>query len=99
VMLIRTGAVPFVWDQFLPSDANLFNSQEWVSECVGPDCPYWDDADGVYRLEREDTPGSGLRPHEPLPDNARVVFTVGSEHKAYLPAIKAAYPWLAEHRA
>jgi hypothetical protein len=99
MMLVSTKPDWHIWRWFTPEAAKGDNSQEWISSWAGPLCAYWDDADGVYRLEREDTPGSGLRPHEPLPENARVVFCVGSQHKPHLPEIQAAYPFLAEHRA
>lgn len=98
MMLVRTAPDWHVWNWLQPEVMERWDSQSWVSMCAGPSAAYWDDADGVYRLERDDTPGSGLKPNEPLPENARVVMLVGSEHKPHLPAIQAAYPFLAEAR-
>lgn len=98
MMLVRTGDWT-IWRWLHTEAMERFDSQGWISMCVGPDHKaYWDDADGVYRLEREDTPGSGLKPHEPLPANARVVYFIGSEHKPHLPAIQAQYHWINEVR-
>lgn len=95
MVLIKAGACPEVWER--RHEGTLFpGDQDWVSWMVGPKCAYWDDSHGVYRLGREDTPGSGV--DGVLPDNARVVFFPGSEGKPTLPAVVNRCPWIAEHR-
>lgn len=99
MVLIRAGCRPDVWRGFDPTlaPAHFDGDQDYISAKIGPDCAFWESSrDGVYRLEREDTPGSGIT--GPLPDNARIVFFAGSEHKPHLPHIAARFPWIAEHR-
>lgn len=93
----RAGARPDIWQRLRPEIMRSMLSQDYVSAMAGEDCAYWSsERDGVYRLAREDTPGSGITGD--LPDNARIVFFAGSEHKPWLPHIKAKHPWIAEHR-
>jgi hypothetical protein len=97
LLLMTAGARADVWTRYVAGEAwDYHGDQDWISAVVGPNCPYWDDADGVYRLAREDTPGSGVTGD--LPGNARLVFFVGSEHKPDLPHVRAQHPWIAEHR-
>jgi hypothetical protein len=73
------------------------DDQWYLSDALGPDVPYFDGArDGVYRIARDDTPGSGVSGD--LPDNACIVTFPGSNGKWTLPHIAAANPWIAEHR-
>lgn len=70
--------------------------QKYLAYLVGPKCAYWDEKDGVYRLAREDTPGSGITGE--LPNNACIVFFVGSEHKPWRADIQEKFPWIANYR-
>lgn len=97
MVLIEAGAMPEVWNGFRKEIAgHIDGDQDWVSTVVGPDCPYWDESHGVYRLGRTDTPGSGV--DGLLPDNARVVFFPGDKGKPWLPEVMERCPWIAEHR-
>jgi hypothetical protein len=96
-VLIEAGSAPKIWTEFRKSMADKIDGdQDWVSLVVGPDCPYWDGEDGVYRLAREDTPGSGVT--GTLPDNARVVYFPGSNGKPWTKTAQSRCPWIAEHR-
>lgn len=94
MVLLNAGTRPDIWTRFKPR--NRGGDQDWVSEMVGADCPYWDGSDGVYRLGRLDTPGSG--PRAVLPENARVVFFPGDKGKPWDSAIQAECPWIAGSR-
>lgn len=108
MILVTAGARTDIWTRFfaVPGVATDYVryrfgkrtllGQDYVSAMVGPKCAYWDDDDGVYRLAREDTPGSGITGD--LPANASIVFFVGSQHKPWLPEIKARFPWISTHR-
>lgn len=97
MVLLTAGARPDIWDRYRTGEArNVPGDQDWISHVVGPDCPYWDGADGVYRLGRADTPGSG--PRARLPDNARIVFFPGDEGKPWIPSIREECSWIAQHR-
>ena len=96
MLLHRTGTKTELWERFNPMDPKYRDDQWLLSDKLGPDMPHWDGADGVYRLAREDTPGSGVS--GVLPDNARVVTFPGSEGKCWDAAIAAANPWIAEFR-
>ena len=95
-VLHRCGTMPWIHQMFNPSNPGCRDDQWYVSDMLGPGMPYWDASHGVYRLGRDDTPGSGVS--GTLPANARVVTFPGSEGKYFEPAIKAANPWIAEHR-
>lgn len=97
MVLITAGARPDIWTRYLKGEAaNCRGDQDFVSHVVGWDCPYWDESDGVYRLGRVETPGSG--PRSFLPKNARIVFFPGSEGKPWVREIQAECPWIVEHR-
>lgn len=95
VVLHRCGTRTDVWSEFDPEVFRGREDQDWYSAFLGPDMPYWDHQDGIYRLAREDTPGSGLGAE--LPDNARIVTFVGSEHKPWIPAVREAHPWIKKY--
>lgn len=96
VILHRCGTMPHLWQTFDRSHSRFIrDTQVWMSNAIGPDMPYWDQSDGIYRLAREDTPGSGIT--GPLPDNARIVNFVGSEAKPWDVRIRAQYPWIADY--
>jgi len=94
----KPGTRPDIWFDFIEGKlpALLRYDQDWLSRMAGVDCPYWDESDGVYRLARDDTPGSGVSGE--LPDNARIVFFPGDRGKPWLPHIMEANPWIAEYR-
>lgn len=93
VILHRCGTLPELWRSFDASKPPAVrDTQVWMSNFLGPDAPYWDGHDGIFRLARDDTPGSGVS--GTLPWNACIVTFVGSEHKPWLPAVRAANPWL-----
>lgn len=97
LMLFTPGEHPDIWGHYLKGyGRGLRGDQDVVCNVVGMDNPYWDEEDGIYRLARNDVPGSGIRGE--LPDNARIVFFVGSEHKPWLPHIRERYPWIAQYR-
>jgi len=96
MLLHRTGTLTHIWEEFDPKAPRYRDDQWLLSDKLGPNVPYWDGSDGVYRLAREDTPGSGVS--GTLPENARVVTFPGSEGKPWDAAIAAANPWIAEYR-
>jgi hypothetical protein len=96
MLLHRTGTLTHIWEEFDPKAPRYRDDQWLLSDKFGPNVPYWDGSDGVYRLAREDTPGSGVS--GALPENARVVTFPGSEGKPWDDAIAAANPWIAEFR-
>jgi hypothetical protein len=96
MLLHRTGTLTHIWEEFDPKAPRYRDDQWLLSDKFGPNVPYWDGSDGVYRLAREDTPGSGV--NGALPENARVVTFPGSEGKPWDAAIAAANPWIAEFR-
>lgn len=99
VILHTLGTAPAVWKLFVQNADQIVgalrDTQVWQSAVLGPDVPHWDAKDGIYRLERDDTPGSGIRGS--LPDNARLVFFPGSAHKPWLPAVRQANPWIGRY--
>ena len=97
ILLHRCGTMPWLWARFDPERPTCRDDQWWLSERLGPDVPHWDSRDGIYRMGREDTPGSGVNGE--LPSNARIVTFPGSEGKWTQPEIAAANPWIAEHVA
>jgi hypothetical protein len=99
VILHSLGTEPCIWNEFVPNATEVMeylrDTQIWMSKMLGPEVPYWDANDGIYRLERDDTPGSGIA--GPLPENARLVFFPGSAHKPWIPEVRAALPWIADY--
>ena len=91
VILHKCGTMPEIWQNFVPQPF-IRDTQVWMSHLVGPDAPHWTHKDGIYRLAREDTPGSGI--WGDLPANARIVNFVGSDHKPNRPEVRAANPWI-----
>lgn len=96
-VLHRCGTMPLLHQKFDPMNPRCRDDQWWVSDQLGPNVPYWDDEDGVYRLARDDTPGSGVSGE--LPANARIVTFPGSEGKAHEAHIREANPWIANAMA
>ena len=100
ILLHKCGTMPELWQAFInlgKSRIPAKDDQWYLSDALGPDVPYFDGGrDGVYRIAREDTPGSGVWGE--LPANACVVTMPGSEGKADNPRIAAANPWIAVHR-
>jgi hypothetical protein len=96
LLLHRTGTLTHLWEEFDPREPRYRDDQWYLSDKIGADCPYWDGSDGVYRLAREDTPGSGVS--GTLPEIARVCTFPGSEGKPWDARVAAANPWIAEYR-
>lgn len=97
IILHRLGTAARLWKLFVDNRDKIVgvmrDTQVLMSAALGHDAPYWDGKDGIFRLGRDDTPGSGLI-GGPLPDTARIVFFPGSEHKPWLPKVRGAYPWI-----
>ena len=96
LLLHRPGTLAHIWEEFDPREPRYRDDQWLLSDKLGPKVPYWDGNDGIYRLAREDTPGSGV--WGTLPENARIVTFPGSEGKPWEPRIAEANPWIAEYR-
>ena len=101
VLLHRCGTIPELWQAFVDLGKGRIpakDDQWYLSDALGPDVPYFDgERDGVYRIARDDTPGSGVT--GPLPANACVVTCPGSEGKPWMmPGGAERFPWMAEHR-
>jgi hypothetical protein len=97
VVLHQCGLRPSVWRMFNKTNPGVKDDQWWLSKLLGPDMPYFSGAnDGVYRIAREDTPGSGI--NGSLPKNARIVTFPGSNGKAHLPEVQEANPWIKDYR-
>lgn len=94
IVLHTAGSLPHYWGDFDPSRPMVRDDQAWISMLAGLSMPYWDATDGLYRIARGDTPGSGVNGH--LPDNARIVFAPGSEGKFDHPRVRDANPWIAD---
>lgn len=96
VILHTCGTIPQIWTGFLAHEGPLCrDTQVWMSALIGPEAPYWDSKDGIYRLARADTPGSGIAGD--LPSNARIVTFPGDNGKPWLPHLREANPWLKDH--
>lgn len=96
LLLHRPGTLAHIWEEFDPREPRYRDDQWLLSDKLGPKVPYFDGNDGVYRLAREDTPGSGV--WGTLPENARIVTFPGSEGKPWDGRIAEANPWIAEYR-
>jgi hypothetical protein len=98
LLLHRLGSVPELWQTYVDMRAAgqqipAKDDQWFLSDALGEDMPYFDGArDGVYRIARADTPGSGI--DGALPDNACIVCFTGSEGKITNPAVRSANPWI-----
>jgi hypothetical protein len=102
VLSHRCGTEPYIWRQcarMTEAACRALKDDQWyLSAVVGKEAPYFDGArDGVYRIAREDTPGSGV--WGALPKNARIVTFPGSEGKADNPRVRAGNPWIREFAA
>ena len=104
LLLHRCGTLPKIWRGFFTIPRNPdgtpeaeFKDDQWyLSKGYGMHCPYFDGArDGVYRIGREDTPGSGVMGE--LPANACIVTFPGDKGKWTLPEVREANPWIAEY--
>ncbi len=75
----------------------IFRDDQWfLSAVLGCNMPYFDGEDGVYRLARKDTPGSGVDGE--LPKNAVLVTFPGSNGKPWDKRVMEENPWIAEYR-
>lgn len=93
-VLHRCGTMPEIWNGFVPGHTYGKDDQWHLSEILGKEWPYFNGADdGIYRIARSDTPGSGVDGE--LPHNARVVFFTGSEGKMNNPEVLKKNPWIA----
>ena len=101
VLMHRLGSMPWIWEDFVTRRDNKMPLQakddQWLlSDHFGNGAPYFDGArDGVYRLARADTPGSGVDGE--LPDNACICTFPGSDGKWVQPEIREANPWINAH--
>lgn len=99
ILAHRCGTMPEIWQAFVSLGKARIpakDDQWFLSDALGPDVPYFDGArDGVYRIARDDTPGSGV--DGTLPDNACVVFFTGSDGKMDNPRVLAKNPWIKEY--
>lgn len=97
LLLHKCGTLPGIWQWFDPKKPPAKDDQWYLSDRFGMDCPYFDgERDGVYRLARADTPGSGVDGE--LPANACVVTFPGSNGKPSDAHILERNPWVREHR-
>lgn len=98
ILLHQLGTIPELWQTFVDFKAKgqtipAKDDQWFLSDALGEDEAYFDGArDGVYRLGRADTPGSGVE--GTLPDNACIVTFPGSHGKWSLPEVRDANPWI-----
>ena len=93
----RPGSLADIWKVFTglnEAQRRGWKDDQWLlSELFGETCPTFNGArDGIYRIARKDTPGSGVDGE--LPDNACIVFFTGSNGKWANPEIRAANPWI-----
>lgn len=96
MLLHRCGSMPDIWESFDPRRPPAKDDQWYLSDVFGMDCPYFDGTrDGVYRIARVETPGSGVDGE--LPANACIVTFPGSCGKPSDAAIRAANPWIEKH--
>ena len=100
VVFHRPGSHPDIWHDFIAwKDSGRLpakDDQWYLSDLFGMMAPYFDgERDGVYRLARTDTPGSGIDGE--LPPHACIVTFPGSHGKPGDPAVLAANPWLEAH--
>lgn len=101
VLLHRTGTMTEVWRRFVAmteEQQRAFKDDQWyLSSVLGDGWPCFDGVgDGIYRLARADTPGSGVDGE--LPMNARIVTFPGSDGKPDDPEIAARNTWIASYR-
>ena len=95
MLLHETGTMTEHHIDFDRANIRHRDDQWYLSHRLGPDVPYWDGSDGVYRLARDDTPGSGVAGE--LPENACIVTFPGSNGKWFQPHVQNANPWIQEH--
>lgn len=95
LVLHRCGTKPELWSEFNPNvhPRVIRDDQWWLADQLGPNVPYVDGSDGVYRLARREDKRTGVW-GEALPENARVVTFPGSDGKPGDPAIRAENPWI-----
>lgn len=96
ILLHRCATMPWLYQEFNPVHPGFKDDQWYLSDKLGPDIPYWNGDDGVYRLARADTPGSGVDGW--LPEMACVVTFPGSNGKYWDEEITKKNPWIAQYR-
>jgi hypothetical protein len=94
----RCGTMPRLFTEFnAGTTSRRWQDDQWfLTHCFGHGAPVWTGEDGVYRLARADTPGSGVEGE--LPDNARIVFFPGDQGKPWLPEVLERCPWIPQYR-
>jgi hypothetical protein len=101
IILHTLGTAPDLWRCFVDNKDNILrhmrDTQALMSAVMDTDAPHWDGKDGIYRLAREDTPGSGITGDQGLPADARIVFFPGSEHKPWLSKVRSVFPWITDY--
>jgi hypothetical protein len=98
LVLHRCGTMPDLWEKFNPQvhPRIIRDDQWWLADQLGPNVPYVDGSDGVYRLAREEDKRTGVW-GETLPDNARIITFPGSSGKPNDPHIRAENPWIEQY--
>ena len=99
MVLYRCGSMNDIYNGFLnnPKWRELYKDDQWLySALFEYKAPVWDESDGVYRLARADTPGSGV--NGKLPENARIVFFPGDKAKCWHPHVLEQCPWIPKYR-
>lgn len=98
ILYHRLGAAPWLWQYATEWNGSPpFKDDQWyLSDFFGDAAYYFDgERDGVYRIARADTPGSGV--HQTLPSNAAIVTFPGSEGKWSDPKIRRENIWIEMH--
>lgn len=98
IFLLKTGALPEVWEQFDPEKSprehwehgHQGSDQGWLSHRLYPPPGRWTRADGLTKLRW--TPAGARMP----PAGARMVFTTGLT-PPWSSATRTMYPWIADY--
>jgi len=109
LVLLRAGAHPEVWNQFVAkketgamSGSDGFSDQAHIADVLGEKYPVWTRADGVLSFkvdiarQRPFSRGRDLMLPTRAPPNARVVFFHGGVNMSD-PAFLSAHPWVREN--
>jgi hypothetical protein len=97
LLLHRCGTMTQLWSEFDPKSLPAVDDDQYLSLVLGREVPYWDQDDGVYRLENGHPRWQGSGVVGTLPENARIVFFPGAK-KPWLPEVLESAPWINQHR-
>jgi hypothetical protein len=97
MVLHCAGTMTRLWSEFDPQAPLAIDDDQYLSAMLGSDVPYWDQDDGVYRLENGHPRWRGSGVTDALPENARVVFFPGGK-KPWLPEVISSAPWISQYR-